>query len=154
MVTQAEFARLRNVSRKTVSGWKAEGLIVFDRDGGVDVAASKLLLDEMLLRTRNPGGSVEPSSSLPSLTSSRRRKEAASATLKELELQRVNGEYVHVSEIREGWSRIILSIRNAFLGLPSQAHTQLGLTSQQTKGLNNLVHDILKRIVHDGVPQK
>jgi hypothetical protein len=37
---QAEYARYRGVSRKTVTLWKHRGLIVFNRFGVVDVRAT------------------------------------------------------------------------------------------------------------------
>ena len=55
MVTQAAFARLRNVSRKQVTSWKAEGYLVFDDSGGIDVAATNERLADRV-RIRNPAG--------------------------------------------------------------------------------------------------
>ena len=45
-VSQAEFARLRKVSRKTVTAWKKAGLVVLTAEGRVDVAQSEKLLAE------------------------------------------------------------------------------------------------------------
>ena len=45
-VSQAEFARIKDVSRKTVTGWKIKGLLVLTADGLVDVSASLKRLDE------------------------------------------------------------------------------------------------------------
>lgn len=47
-ITQAEYARRHNVSRKTVTAWKASGLITMT-EGGVDLEAS----DERLRKYRN-----------------------------------------------------------------------------------------------------
>lgn len=46
LLTQAEFARRRNVSRKAVTGWKAKGLLVIADDGRVDVEATEWNLDQ------------------------------------------------------------------------------------------------------------
>jgi len=43
-VSQAEFARLRGVSRKTVTLWKGQGRLTLTADGLVDVAASDAML--------------------------------------------------------------------------------------------------------------
>ena len=43
-VTQAEFARLRGVSRKTVTQWKQDGLLSMSPDGRVNVEESEWLL--------------------------------------------------------------------------------------------------------------
>jgi hypothetical protein len=45
-VSQAEFARRRGVSRKTVTVWKDQGKLVLDADGKVDVAATEALLGQ------------------------------------------------------------------------------------------------------------
>ena len=45
-VQQAEYARHRGVSRKTVTGWKQKGRIVLTDAGLVDVVASDARLDE------------------------------------------------------------------------------------------------------------
>lgn len=45
-VSQAEFARIRGVSRKTVTKWKQSGLVILDNKGNVDVAASGALLEQ------------------------------------------------------------------------------------------------------------
>ncbi len=50
IVSQADYARLRGVSRKTVSQWKSQDRLVL-RDGGVDVEAT----DELLARYRRGG---------------------------------------------------------------------------------------------------
>lgn len=44
LVSQAEFARLRGVSRKTVTLWKKQERLLLTSDGLVDVAASEELL--------------------------------------------------------------------------------------------------------------
>ena len=45
-VTQAEFARMRGVSKKTVTVWKASGLLTLTAAGLVDVEASEWNLDQ------------------------------------------------------------------------------------------------------------
>lgn len=147
MVFQGEFARMRGVSAKQVFDWK----LVFDANGGVDVAASNALLDQ---REKNPGGPREPStaSAVPPLMASRRRKEAALATRRELELAQLQGEWIKVVDAKAVWARVALAIRNAFLGLPSVAFMNLALTKKQTQGLTILVRDILTRTAHGEHP--
>lgn len=45
-LSQADFARARNVSRKTVTGWKQRGLLVLTEDGKIDVEATEWNLDQ------------------------------------------------------------------------------------------------------------
>lgn len=45
-LSQADFARRRGVSKKTVTAWKQKGLLVLDESGRVDVDASEWSLDQ------------------------------------------------------------------------------------------------------------
>lgn len=45
-LSQADFARARNVSRKTVTGWKQKGLLALTEDGKIDVEATEWNLDQ------------------------------------------------------------------------------------------------------------
>lgn len=45
-LSQAEFARARGVSRKTVTGWKKKGLLSLDAEERVDVEATEWNLDQ------------------------------------------------------------------------------------------------------------
>lgn len=44
-MSQAEYARHRDVVRSTVTVWKGKGLLVLDEEGRIDVAASDRLID-------------------------------------------------------------------------------------------------------------
>src|SRR5580704_7265876 len=57
-VSQAEFARLRGVSRKTVTIWKSQGRLAFTAQGLVDVARSDELLAQRPPAYR--GGKTKP----------------------------------------------------------------------------------------------
>lgn len=46
LLTQAEFAKRRGVSRKAVTSWKQKGLLALSEDGRVDVEASEWNLDQ------------------------------------------------------------------------------------------------------------
>ncbi|WP_131860284.1 hypothetical protein [Bosea sp. BK604] len=59
-VTQAEFARLRGVSRKAVTKWKSRGLLVLTDDGLVVVAATNERLDDRPTFNRGGATSVAP----------------------------------------------------------------------------------------------
>lgn len=45
-LSQADFARRRGVSRKTVTGWKQKGILVTDEAGRIDVDATEWALDQ------------------------------------------------------------------------------------------------------------
>lgn len=54
VVSQAEFARMREVSRKTVTVWKQRGHLVLDANGLVDVAGTDARLADRADVTRAP----------------------------------------------------------------------------------------------------
>ena len=58
IVSQAEFARLRGVSRATVTHWKRAGRLLLTDDGKVNVAASEELLSQRPETYR--GGRIKP----------------------------------------------------------------------------------------------
>lgn len=70
-MTQAEFARHRGVSRKTITHWKQRGLVVLVDGGAVDVAASEARLAERPECYRGgevtalPAGEVTPPGNSP-----------------------------------------------------------------------------------------
>ncbi|MCJ2034540.1 hypothetical protein, partial [Methylobacterium sp. J-068] len=45
-LSQADFARRRGVSRKTVTGWKQKGILVLGEAGLIDVEATEWALDQ------------------------------------------------------------------------------------------------------------
>jgi len=45
-LSQADFARRRGVSRKTVTGWKQKGILVLNEAGLIDVEATEWALDQ------------------------------------------------------------------------------------------------------------
>ena len=77
IVSQAEFARLRGVSRATVTHWKRAGRLLLTDDGKVNVAASEELLSQRPETYR--GGRIKPTDGRqsPARRSSGRRRSAA-----------------------------------------------------------------------------
>ena len=63
-LTQAEFARRRQVSKKTVTVWKGNGLLVLGDDGRVDVEQTEWNLDQRPAKYRG-GVAHRPTRTLP-----------------------------------------------------------------------------------------
>ena len=55
-----------------------------------------------------------------SITEWRRRREAAEASIKELELAKARGEVVNIAEVEAEWSKIGVQTRDAVMGLPAR----------------------------------
>ncbi|RXF67705.1 hypothetical protein EK403_21075 [Hansschlegelia zhihuaiae] len=91
-MTQAEFARRRGVSKKTVTVWKGNGLLVFGDDGLVDVDATEWNLDQRPAKYRG-GVAHRPVRSAPEL-------QPGSAAAKQKPGQAPRSEPVSADEIR------------------------------------------------------
>lgn len=77
-VTQAEFARLRGVSRKAVTKWKSRGLLVLTEGGLVVVAETNKRLDDRPTLNRGGAASSAPKPSSGSGPRASRSKEPRS----------------------------------------------------------------------------
>lgn len=79
-MTQAEFARHRGVSRKTVTVWKRDGYLTFGDDGRIQVAATEAALAAAGKGNGSKGGNAEPVTRLKPVTSPARTLAADEAT--------------------------------------------------------------------------
>jgi hypothetical protein len=140
-VSQAEFARLRGVSRKTVTLWKGQGRLVLTADGLVDVAAS-----DAMLAQRPPvyrGGKKKPRKDEPatapdappvmdrppeeiakiagwSLPEAQRVKENYLALLREQEFNIAQGNLVLIDDVVTEVTRQFGIVRERLLNLPGK----------------------------------
>lgn len=80
LMSQAEFARRRSVSKKTVTEWKGKGLLAMTADGKVDVDASEWNLDQRPATYRG-GTAHRPIRSAPKDEPNRREQPRRAATL-------------------------------------------------------------------------
>lgn len=110
-LNQAQFAAHRCVSRKTVTGWKQRGLLVFSDDGKVDVLASdRRLLDHGILLPADLAGNSFADSIVTSLNAeipcgtwtkseAERVKENYSALLRQLSYDRESAAVVEIDDV-------------------------------------------------------
>lgn len=141
LCTQAEFARMHEVSRKTATQWKARGWLVFKGDR-VDVEASNARLkkyrrdgvthpEKVTKVTRK--GDETPSqaaerialSAAPfNLDEARRIKENYLALLNQLEYDQKSGAVVAVQDVTKVWAEILARVRTRLLAIPSACAPQ------------------------------
>jgi hypothetical protein len=136
LVTLAEFARRRGVSRKTTSMWKAKGWLVL-RDGRVDVAASTALLNQRPPTYRgghtNRGHTVDGATAMAearehlrhddgflSLVEAQRLKENYLMRLRKLELETASKKLIPADEAERGWMQLVSTCRAHLLALPNK----------------------------------
>jgi phage terminase Nu1 subunit (DNA packaging protein) len=152
-LSQADFAKRRRVSRKTITVWKQRGWVLSTAAGLVDVERSEALLAARPAKFR--GGTIkalrapspEQVAAAPdwSLAESTRRRQAAMAQLAELDLAKAGGKLIEVDQVRELWARIVIATRNMFLGLPGKIAFEVPmLTAQDRATIARICRDDLE----------
>jgi len=151
LVSQAEFARHRGVSRKSVTAWKQRGYLVW-RDGKIDRDATDELLDSRgtpgngadaagndATEAEPAGNNPEPEppappqelqtlleqSGLLTTAEAERVKENYLARQRKLQYERDAGELVPVDEVVRQLTDKTNVIRSKILALPTEAAPQL-----------------------------
>jgi phage terminase Nu1 subunit (DNA packaging protein) len=113
-VSQADFARLHGVSRKTVTQWKAEGRLAIVA-GEVDVEATDARLSDAGLGKFREKYDVESP-----MTEARRRHAMAAAELAELKLAQRRGELVTIESVTEVLRAELTAVRGRLLAMPGR----------------------------------
>lgn len=151
-VSQAEFARLKDVSRKTVTQWKAKGLLSMTPDGMVKVEESEWLLADR--PSNNRGGTIKAHQSgsargaeaaRPSETPEQiaervvlqdgnaphthaeaaRIKENYLALLRQLEYDQKRGAVVPIEDVAKTVEREYSTVRERLLSIPGKLAAKL-----------------------------
>ena len=143
IVSQAEFARLRGVSRATVTHWKNAGRLLLTSEGKVDVAASEELLAQRPERYRGGRIKTKPTKGQPAvagealplldrmpeenvsssnwtLAEAHRVKEIYLALLRKLEFEVERGELVEIEAVAREVERQYSMVRERLLTIPGK----------------------------------
>jgi len=139
--TQAEFARMHAVSRKTATQWKSRGWLVFKGDR-VDIEASNARLKkyrrdgvtqpEKVTKVTPKRGEtssqaaerIAVSVAPYNLDEARRIKENYLALLNQLEYDQKSGAVVAVQDVAKVWSDLLARVRTRLLAIPSEVAPQ------------------------------
>lgn len=173
-VSLAEYSRLHNVSRPTVTNWKRRGYIVMT-DGKVDVSASnKRLADRPTgvvggVPKVRPGKLVESIAPAPepeqsaaagdpsswSRQEALRQREIAQARLAQIEADRAAGLVVPIAEVTDTVRGEYSICRTVLLGIASKlAHRLAAATTPEACGslVDGEVRVALEALTADGAP--
>lgn len=141
--TMTTFAKLHGVTRAAVYKWKASGHLVFAPDGKVDVSASNARLDarpDVYRGGRKRTGAPAETAPAPPVSASEseamevsardpsswstaeaiRRKEIASALLRQIEADTAAGRVIPVSDAEEIWFGFARAVQSGGLSLPGR----------------------------------
>jgi len=156
-VRKAEFARMRGVSRAAVGAWHRRGLLVLD-GGLVDVDSSNARLDARPEVYR--GGRVkelpaakpsapEASDNPSTWTTAEaiRRKETATALVKQLEYEAKAGRLADTDAVRREWAAVLSGVRAGMLAVPSRCASRLGhLTQSDVAEIDAEIRAVLQEL--------
>lgn len=176
-VTQAEFSRLREVTRAAVSLWKSKGLLVLTEDGLVDVDATDAKLAER--PTVNRGGVAKqprerkrPSSGAATIDVSQvpldelakdldwthaeaaRVKEVYLALLRKQEFEVGEGKLVEIEQVARQVEREYSVVRERLLAIPGKLASKLtgldrpAIEMALSKEINGALNEL-----HDPAPE-
>lgn len=175
IVSQAEYARLRGVSKKTVTQWKQEGKLVL-ADGGVDVEAS----DSYLKKYRSTGlkgnsqgnegnalphplaGETNEQAALRILSTggadmtleeAKRVKENYLALLNQLEYDQKSGAVVLVEDVAAAVGKEYSQVRTRLLAIPAEQAPRIHRLKTVTEvqdALQELITEALEELISDG----
>ena len=178
--TQAEFARRKKVSRKTVTQWKAKGLLSMTPDGRVKIEESEWLLAERPANYRGgvTKGNAEPSKAArtsplkdetPEQAAERivlkegaapydhaeavRIKENFLAMLRQLEYDMKSGAVVPVEEVAKQVAAEYAIIRSRLISIPARSAARLVVlkTPEEIKSFLDIqIEAALKELTLDG----
>ena len=139
LMTQAEYARHRNVNRSYINRLAKRGILVM-RGRLVDVAASDAVLDDKPI-------DVEPHESAPgpqsrpaqeslggpagsSFAQARTAEMVFRARLRKLEFETKSGKFLPSGDVKVKWYTLARQVRDKLLALPAKLAPQLAALSE------------------------
>lgn len=165
VVSLAEFARMRGVSRKTTSTWKQKGWLAMTEDGRVDVAASTTLLNQRPPIYRgghtNRGHTVNGATAMAearqqlryddgflSLVEAQRLKENYLMRLRRLELETASKKLVPGDQVGRTWTQFVANTRAHLLAMPTKLGARVLLCKTPAE-----VEELLRLEIHEALQE-
>lgn len=176
IVSQAEYARLLSVSKKTVTQWKKEGKLVL-ADGGVDVESSDAYLKKYRTAGLKGNDQGNEGNALPkvlagetvaqaadrimlsagaemSIEEAKRVKENYLALLNQLEYDKESGAVVAVADVVKLVGEEYARVRTRLLAIPAEQAPRihrLKTVLEVQDALQQIIVDALEELTRDGV---
>jgi phage terminase Nu1 subunit (DNA packaging protein) len=146
VMSQAEYAKARGVSKSMVTQYKHAGRLVLTPDGKVDVDATDRKLSETLHPTK--GGNQQaapPVSGHQALHDARLRDRLARARKAELEADILEGTLVRRADVEHAARSLGLQARDALSTIPDRLAPMLATQSDPGK-IHTLLAEELRRV--------
>jgi phage terminase Nu1 subunit (DNA packaging protein) len=131
LVSQAEYARHRGVSRQYISRLAKAGVLVM-RGGKVDVAASDAVLDDRPEKVSEAATSapVETGGQTTTYAQAKLADMLFRARLRKLEYETRSAKLIPTDEVKAVWFKQARQIRDKLLALPAKLAPQLAAVSE------------------------
>ena len=131
LVSQAEYARHRGVSRQYISRLAKAGVLVM-RGGKVDVAASDAVLDDRPeeISEAATSGPVEAGAQTTTYAQAKLADMLFRARLRKLEYETKSGKLIPTDEVKVVWFKQARQIRDKLLAMPAKLAPQLAAVSE------------------------
>ena len=131
LVSQAEYARHRGVSRQYISRLAKAGVLVV-RGGKVDVAASDAVLDDRLEKISEAAtsGQVETGGQATTYAQAKLADILFRARLRKLEYETKSAKLIPADEVKVQWFKSARQIRDKLLAVPAKLAPQLAALTE------------------------
>ena len=131
LVSQAEYARHRGVSRQYISRLAKAGVLVM-RGGKVDVAASDAVLDDRpeKISEAATSGPVEAGAQTTTYAQAKLADMLFRARLRKLEYETKSGKLIPTDEVKVVWFKQARQIRDKLLAVPTKLAPQLAALTE------------------------
>lgn len=145
LMTKAEYARHRNVSKPTISKLIKNGRLLVTEDGLIDAEISDVLMEEF---TRTSDNDLEVLSDTPSYALKRAELTGYKAELAKLDLEKAQGRFIDAELV--GWEAFECArrVRDTLLSLPDRIAAILAAETDVRK-----VHSLLKQEIRQALEE-
>lgn len=141
LMTKAEYAKHRNISKPMVSKLVREDRILVTKDGLVDQEISDILMDEFSESPlRNPNNPLN--SEVSNYALQRALLTEYKAKLAKLELDKNKGELIDATLVRQSAFSTARRVRDAILSIPDRISSILAAESDQATVKNLLTQEL------------
>ncbi len=144
-MSQSEYARQRGRARSLISRYVKQGRIVLVK-GKVDVEKADVVLGFVSDGGVNKKGSDDKNDDGDNYWKEKARREAAEASLKELDLAERRKELVEVDLVAHEFSKMVDAVRQQLLSIP----TKISPTVKSAKSIAE-IHRLIEQSIHEAL---
>lgn len=139
-VSAPVLAAFLGVTAPTIRDFAAKGIV--KREGRAEYA----LMESVRLAFEHMRTQAAKHPNAPKLLDARTRRAVAEAERMEMKLAQERGELIILAEAEAVWGRVVRTLRNGVLALPTRLRALLHLTAAQQELIDREVRDLLTEL--------